>query len=1141
MTKPASGKSSKEHGTGPADRRVPERPRQPAPTGGHGSVLTLQRSAGNHAVTQLLAGTVPAGTPQPKLIVGPPGDRFEQEADRVAEAVVRTPSPAAPRQGSDASPNVRQGGRPRDGHVSRQHLEEEEELLQSKPRPGQALRRRPIEEEEDMLQAKPQAGRLVQRQPLEEEEELLQAKEAPGQAPEVTPELADRIGAMKGRGQPLSASERSFFEPRFGRDFSHVRVHTDAEAAEVSGTLQARAFTVGRDIAFGAGEYAPDERSGKLLLAHELAHVVQQGGGGTTSPVAPGARSAASAVSSGGGPAHLVGPSAPRLARQEKPPSEEEDIPPLTPSKYRAAFFQNRKYATSPERNDIPPGWPYTASLRRKWNRTKRYWSVDDKGEIKVINDEKAIASARPFVDEVRKHQIQVMGFSPEKARGYLGPSTAASLLGRSGTPPPTKKAAKGKPAKPTSSFDAGRKAQDLKDALDKTRKQRLLAVSQFHKLRDGEVVKVVEAWQKKFPHEDLADLVEKRLDGTWAEAVRKRIANARHHERGKKESAELRDLEAKYEEKKQQAFKEEMAKPSSPLAEQLKAKYERLKENEKRGVEILLAYLHNTTEVKLGSMSLKTGRKYTWSEGMWFVGYESGNLLFIDGDLRTAQVPFSQREASRQAYLDALSKAAKSAEVWIPIGKFILTVGPLIMGAVIAAPALAAAEAKILAGGSAALGLGRAALATLRFAVTRYGMTTAAARFAATQAYYFYLSNALTINSAVLTGTELVLELSGAGEAPPVSVDDTISFAVRQSGPKGGLKIVDATVEAVEETGTERRLRVTVKRALEATDKQVAEELGSARRVIHVPKKSADRPKLGEGLPEGKPPRPALPGAAEPKWYDPDISPEKAYELYKKAKKGKPISYDKFLERHNKGQGFDPISSRFRKRLKHKPGLPKPPTMKEVLKELSLSKEAQAGVEAIRQLRPKDGEKKVVQIVQALGKNDQKVIDDVFKSVAQVKDAEGATHVIADLAAGGTKTQGALHVLHYTSRKLKDKVDAFEVTSVALKGGKSVRQYDVVSGGVRFEFKDWTAISEMSAKSARNQFARDIIQHAASGFKSIRWVFNPAVKGRKKQIEQLLLSAFDDERVVNALGKEGVKKAKRAFTKRMSAVIEFF
>ena len=77
-------------------------------------------------------------------------------------------------------------------------------------------------------------------------------------------------------GQSLPDSVRSYFEPRFGHDFSKVRVHTDAQAGKSASDLNARAYTVGNDIVFGSGEFAPRTAPGKSLITHELAHVVQQ-------------------------------------------------------------------------------------------------------------------------------------------------------------------------------------------------------------------------------------------------------------------------------------------------------------------------------------------------------------------------------------------------------------------------------------------------------------------------------------------------------------------------------------------------------------------------------------------------------------------------------------------------------------------------------------------------------------------------------------------------------------------------------------------------------------------------------------------------------------------------------------------------
>ena len=92
---------------------------------------------------------------------------------------------------------------------------------------------------------------------------------------------------LRSPGQPLDVDTRAFFEPRFGHDFSGVRVHTDTKAEESARAVRALAYTVGRDVVFGAGQYAPAASDGRRLLAHELAHTIQQSQspvGGTLTP-----------------------------------------------------------------------------------------------------------------------------------------------------------------------------------------------------------------------------------------------------------------------------------------------------------------------------------------------------------------------------------------------------------------------------------------------------------------------------------------------------------------------------------------------------------------------------------------------------------------------------------------------------------------------------------------------------------------------------------------------------------------------------------------------------------------------------------------------------------------------------------------
>ena len=231
-------------------------------------ILFLQRTVGNQAVQRLLR----SGALQAKLRIGQPGDVYEQEADRVADAVMRMPEMGVQRQ---VEPEE----------------EEEEETLQTKPLVNQItplaqVQRQEEPEEEEMLQVKPLAEEitpLVQRQvDPEEEEEELQAKATSGRLSEINSNLESQIQSFKGGGKPLSENDRAFFEPRFVRDFSHVRVHTESSAADTAKSINARAFTLGNHVVMGSGEYHPNSRSGQRLLGHELTHVIQQGEGRTS-------------------------------------------------------------------------------------------------------------------------------------------------------------------------------------------------------------------------------------------------------------------------------------------------------------------------------------------------------------------------------------------------------------------------------------------------------------------------------------------------------------------------------------------------------------------------------------------------------------------------------------------------------------------------------------------------------------------------------------------------------------------------------------------------------------------------------------------------------------------------------------------
>lgn len=159
-----------------------------------------------------------------KLTISTPGNRYEQEADRAAVEVMRTPGPGAV--------NVR-------------------ERFESSPlQPGG--------EWKTQRHANGKGG--------ENDEDLNGHVEA-------------ELDSLHGKGSQLPAPQLAFFERRFGESFADVRIHADAQAASLARSVDARAFTVGRNIVFGAGEYAPESDEGQHLLAHELTHAVQQSHG----------------------------------------------------------------------------------------------------------------------------------------------------------------------------------------------------------------------------------------------------------------------------------------------------------------------------------------------------------------------------------------------------------------------------------------------------------------------------------------------------------------------------------------------------------------------------------------------------------------------------------------------------------------------------------------------------------------------------------------------------------------------------------------------------------------------------------------------------------------------------------------------
>ena len=251
-------------------------------------LLKLQRAHGNRYVQRLLS----SGALQARLTVSEPGDPYEQEADRVAEQVMRMPEMEERREDPIAEQTVEPIiERNEDEQIQRKCAAcEVEEKIQPMRKPGA-----PLISTRDMA-VRPAGGGAIQRQAgameeeagaLEEEEEefntplsaTVQRKAgrisaAGNDGADQPTEPADPINETRltAGGDPLPPQVQTFYEDRFGRDFSDVRVHTGAESAQHNQTLQAHAFTYGHHVWLGAEQRVEPS----FIMAHELSHVVQQ-------------------------------------------------------------------------------------------------------------------------------------------------------------------------------------------------------------------------------------------------------------------------------------------------------------------------------------------------------------------------------------------------------------------------------------------------------------------------------------------------------------------------------------------------------------------------------------------------------------------------------------------------------------------------------------------------------------------------------------------------------------------------------------------------------------------------------------------------------------------------------------------------
>ena len=246
------------------------------------------------------------GSIQAKLTVGAPNDKFEVEADAMADQVMRMPAPTSFNDGfAQSPPNNSISSLPavqkKCAACENESTEKEESIaptlqmkeivqrasaddinIQAKSNDSFATSTRPSEAKKMIptIQPNRDSGRRINRKV--EEEDLIQKTEnqTSGRGPPQG-DFSSKLNQTKGSGQPLDSATNSFMSNRFGADFSNVRIHDNSTAASMSDSISAKAFTHQNNIYFNQGQYQPNTSAGKHLLAHELTHTIQQGAVGT--------------------------------------------------------------------------------------------------------------------------------------------------------------------------------------------------------------------------------------------------------------------------------------------------------------------------------------------------------------------------------------------------------------------------------------------------------------------------------------------------------------------------------------------------------------------------------------------------------------------------------------------------------------------------------------------------------------------------------------------------------------------------------------------------------------------------------------------------------------------------------------------
>ena len=743
----------------------------------------LQQTHGNRYVQRVVSGI------QAKLVVGQPGDMYEQEADRVADAVMRMPEPGVQRQFE---------------------LEEEEE---------------------EEIQAKPLAEEItprVRRQVEGEEEEILQTKRGEDVTPEVTQDLESQIQAIRGGGQPLTESDRAFFEPRFGHDFSQVRIHTDEEASESARKLNARAFTVGRNVFFRRGAYVPASPGSGALLAHELTHVVQQAAYDAGEIIQCDAEDDVQGV------------------LDDSAWQEETEIV----NRLREIFRNIENHVQSvQEAEDL-----------------LYFMSTDENHDLYVTFRQVVPECFQDDMLDILVESVYRMArarqVSPPRPEARVAePHVAAGRQPRAQRPSP--------PRTGPGEDQARALYRGLRSEVP-LRQRRLQVLEFYNRSTDAQFIETVEAWSRLYSVEltarirDWADVPAQRTgialgpQDLLAPLFEDRIARIRTdtaHRRLEEAGREAREEQPERQRQRVlQVIEDELRRPGRHLdaefSRMLLSNYDTLSDEEQQATQGIIRFaLSQPSTIPLASGdTVSPGYRDPWGQGRWILGRsirDGAEVLVSMGDGLSGRVFVTEIQTTREHVPGAYARGARSAYLWVPVGLVVAQFSAFMLAGAVAPGLLFGPAASATSAARAGVGAARAIASVLRIAarVTLRQGPAAGGRFLGQAAYVFVAQSALAVTGAVTAGTEIAFSFAGYDTGLPIGTGDEL-FALLQRGR--GWVAINGRVRGIQRSRQATTLTVNVESVTHRVSEEVVQQYQSGCRFFIRPRARGAAPGPG-------------------------------------------------------------------------------------------------------------------------------------------------------------------------------------------------------------------------------------------------------------------------------------------------------